>query len=150
MEVSRTFNGGTSSKKWLRDAFKLGKALYDMLFRLLDLFNGDEKITKEVQVVGFHCAGLSLEFIRLAYPGVGYVSLLKKEMLVSLPNHVIGGLKDLIRGLTMMARFKEAIRASAAAVAGRNNGQCAEELYQELVDGKAQDGALSGWTVVTP
>lgn len=58
MEVARSFRGVTSSK-WLGDSFKLAKALRDMLFRLHELVDHDNTITKKLQVVGVFNAGTS-------------------------------------------------------------------------------------------
>lgn len=58
MEVAKSFRDVTSSK-WLNDNFKLAKALRDMLFRLHELVDHDNAITKRLQVVGVLNAGTS-------------------------------------------------------------------------------------------
>lgn len=150
MEVARTFTGGVTSTKWLGDAFKLAKALRDMLFRLHELVNGDAGITRRVQVVGVCTAGLALQYVRLGYPGVGYVCLLKREGLVQVPKGVGGGLAELLRVLMTVAQLKEVIRASAEAVEERHVGRSEVDLYEELVGGKAGGGARLGWAIDTP
>ncbi|KAG0643436.1 hypothetical protein HOY80DRAFT_945688 [Tuber brumale] len=150
MEVARTFTGGVTSTKWLGDAFKLVKALRDMLPRLHELVNGDAEITRRVQVVGVCTAGLALQYVRLGHPGIGHVCLLKREGLVQVPKGVGGGLAELLKVLMTVAQLKEVVRVSAEAVEERHIGKSEVDLYEELVGGKAGGEARLGWAIDTP
>ncbi|RPB02508.1 hypothetical protein L873DRAFT_408029 [Choiromyces venosus 120613-1] len=125
MEVARTFTGGVNSTKWLGDAFKLSKALRDMLFRLQELVDGDGGRRRRVQVVGICTAGLALQVVRMGCPaaGRGFVALVKREGVVQVPKGVAGGLAELLKVLMLVAQVKEVVRVSAEAVEERHVGK---------------------------
>lgn len=103
MEVARKWEGTTSSKA-LVDAWKLIKALRDMLHRLHDRVGNRKDVTPRLQVVGLLTQGLRFQVLRLCHPR-GYVCLLKREENYRVSS-VVGELHDLLRLLTHLAQSK--------------------------------------------
>ncbi|KAG0126312.1 hypothetical protein HOY82DRAFT_615379 [Tuber indicum] len=136
IEDGRSFAGGVKATKWMNDNIKLIKSLYDMLYRLDDLVDGDPAIRLRMQVVGISTAGLAMQYAHLGHPGIGYVCLLQRGPIMHVPK-TIELLPDLLRMLVIVAQLKELIRESFEAVQKRLLVQSKESFRHWLVGGNA-------------
>lgn len=100
MEVATTLRSKPTSKKWLTDKAKLTRVLRDMLSWLITLADHDRRVVDKLQVVGILTAGLDMQMSRRCQRK-GYVCLLVRERLRSIPNDV-RQFKEL---LIFLARF---------------------------------------------
>lgn len=121
------------------------RALRDMLHRLHEKMQGRAEVTRRVQVVGIGLAGMRLQYVRLGYPGVGYVCPLRRQRMVELPRDVTGGLRAVRAVLLYVAQLKAVIRESVEVIRTRRDGLTDAERYAELLGELPAGTANCGW-----
>jgi len=141
VEDSSSFRGGETSTKWLDDNFKLIRSMHDMLYRIHKSVDYNQKAIRNVQTFGFVTAGLTLQFLRLGYPGCGHVSLLCREKPMNLPT-TIKQLPSLLAMIVLFTSFRKVAMASLNAIEDYLIGQDLATTCK-IVDGSGA-GSVGG------